>query len=136
MRVGGKRGSGGAKGAGGAAGASGAKGPQGASKVEGPSFAEKVDKNAGVESASVAATRNVAPSAIISEAIGIARALQQGAISSKAEATGQLVESILNRKLGRKFSKNKKISKAIAETLGEDPHLASVLERIWSHREG
>src|SRR5689334_4102294 len=114
MKISGKRGSGSVRGSGGAGGASGAKGAQGTGKAEGVGFAERVDRNAGIEQVSVGATRNVAPSAVISEAIAIAKALQEGVISSKAAATGELVETILKRKLGNKFSKNKKVSKAIA----------------------
>src|SRR5260221_12171613 len=130
MKVGGKRGAGGSRGVG------GARGPGGDEKVQGPAFAGRVEKNVAVESASAAATSSVAPSAVVREAIGIARALQEGKIGDKAQATGRLVESILKEKLGGRFGKSKKVGKAIADSIGEDPHLQSVLERIWSHREG
>lgn len=136
MRVGGKRGPGGPRGPSGPGGASG---PE---KAKGVGFAGKVEKNAGVEQVSAGATSSVgaagevAPSAVVREAIAIAKELQEGRIGDKAAATGKLVESILKEKLGQRFGRNKKVAKAIADTISEDPHLQSVLERIWSHREG
>jgi hypothetical protein len=129
MRVGGKRGGGAVRGPG------QAKGPSGSEKVKGPAFAGRVDRNAGVEAVSAGATSNVPASPVVREALAIVKALQEGKIPDKGAATSRLVESILKEKFGGKLAGKKKIAKAIADTIGEDPHLASLLERIWSKRE-
>jgi hypothetical protein len=127
--VGGKRG--------GVGGASGPKAASGAAQVKGPAPAGRVERNAGLEQVSAGATSNTGTvSPIVREAILIAKELQEGRIGDKAQATGRLVATILKEKLGKNFTKSKKVKQAIADTITEDPHLGRVLERIWSHREG
>jgi hypothetical protein len=136
MAVGGVGRGGGAKGPKGAAGsgkASGAFGP----KVTAADGAGKAESLVGVSGAagSAEAASVAAADPITAGAQNIAKALAEGKIGSKAEATQKLISLILEKKgLSRdgKGKGGKKLVEQIADTLEQDPRLAAALERTWA----
>ena len=129
MKVGGSgRGSGGPKGVG--------KASSGATfKVTGNDAAGKSESLSGASRAAGSAEAGAVAAAdpITAGAQAIAKALKEGKIGSKQEATQQLVALILKKGGGGKQSKGQqKMVERIADTLVEDPRLAAALERTWN----
>lgn len=121
-RAGGARGGGGAKGAGKASGAGFG------GKVEGAGGAGKAEGLVGPSGA--AASGNVGPvDPVTAQALELARKLKSGELSSKEEATRQLVADILKEKLRMQ---SRALTSKIAESLQDDPRLNQALERLWS----
>ena len=122
----------------------GSRGPKAAGGKAGSDFSGRVTGNdaagkaEGLSGASRAAGSGEVGAATSADPVSvgaqaIAKALKDGKIASKQEATQQLVALILKRGApGAKGSKSQqKLVERIADTLVEDPRLAAALERTW-----
>jgi hypothetical protein len=149
MAVGGVGGKGGGRG--GAKGVGGGKPASGGSfsnKVSGADKADATESLVGVsgtagssEVGGVASTGTAGKAsgvqnvdAVTAGAQAIAKALKDGTLASKSEATQKLVGLILKDKnlLGKNDKASKKLIERIADTLQDDPRLAAALDRTWS----
>jgi hypothetical protein len=114
---------------------SGPTGPSGsdsAAKTGGTTFGSKVK----VEKTDVTRrASDVAPGAassvdpVTTRALELARKLRSGEISSKEEATKQLIAEILKEKLRMQ---SQSLTSRIADALVDDPRLNQALDRLWS----
>jgi hypothetical protein len=128
MKVGGggkKGGAGGVKGTGGAG---------NVGKTQGAGFAGKVDKAESLVAPSgVVGSSNVqGPDPVTAQTLDIARQLKNGQIKSREEATQKLVADILKEKVRLQ---SKALTQKITDQLGNDPRIASALERLWAKAE-
>ena len=105
-------------------------------KVTGNEGAGKAESLVGASRA--AGTSEAGPVAatdpIAAGAQAIAKALKEGKIASKQEATQQLVGLILkNKNLNARGGKGaQKLIDQIVDTLNDDPRLTAALERTWA----
>lgn len=102
-----------------------------AQKTSGSSFKGKAEKARASDPGPRAAALRPAASAdpIASRAVEIARKLHTGEISSREEATKQLIADILQAKL---HIQPNELTSRIADALVDDPRLNEALKRLWS----
>jgi hypothetical protein len=102
-------------------------------KTSGTTFGSKVkvEKAEATESASRVASSAVASTDPVTvRALELARKLRSGEISSKEDATKQLIADILKEKLQMQ---SHSLTSRIADALLEDPRLNQALDRLWSN---
>jgi hypothetical protein len=115
-----------------ASGTSGPSRPESTGKTHGTDFGSKVkaEKTESAGGASPAASSGVSSADPVTlRALELARKLRSGEISSKEEATKQLIAEILKEKLRMQ---SQGLTSRIADALVDDPRLSQALDRLWA----